>query len=79
MSSEPQINKTPNILGKDFFTEDEAIFYACVSKSQFRERAKDYGINPGIFMGRKVYRRSDLHRAMEKSWHQSPTVEMHES
>ena len=45
--------------------EAEAAHYCCVSLSQFRERAPDYNIVATWFMGKKLYRREDLHRAIE--------------
>lgn len=60
-----------NLLGKDYLTEEEAAHYCCVSFSQFRKRVAEYGIVPGTFMGKKVYRRDDLKKAIEKSWQPS--------
>jgi hypothetical protein len=57
-----------NLLGKDYFTEQEAAHYCCVSLSQFRKRMTEFSIVPGVFMGKKVYRRADLSKAMERSW-----------
>ena len=54
-----------NLAGKDYFTEREAAAYACVSPSQFRAKAKDYGIHPVRFMGKKVYRKADIQAAIE--------------
>lgn len=56
-----------NLAGKDFFTRDEAAFYACVSLSQFEEHAPLHGILAFRFMGKKVYRRSDIQNAMERA------------
>lgn len=55
-----------NLSGKDFFTEAEAAHYACVSQSQFRKRQAEYGILYSVFMGKKVYRKVDIQRAMEQ-------------
>ena len=57
-----------DLSGKDYFDEAEAAHYACVSISQFRKHAKENAIQPAVFMGKKVYRRSDIQRALEKSW-----------
>lgn len=57
-----------NLAGKDYFTTDEAAFYACVSRSQFYEHAGLYGIKPFPFMGKKLYRRIDIQNAMEQAW-----------
>lgn len=54
-----------NILGKDYLTEQDAAFYACVSYSQFREHARDHGLLPFSFMGRRLYRKADVQRAIE--------------
>jgi hypothetical protein len=53
------------LLSKDYFTEKEAAHYCCVSLTQFRKEKVKYGIIPGKFMGKKVYRRADLQRAIE--------------
>ena len=58
----------PNLAGKDFLSLREAAHYACVSESQFRRCAKDYGISPRTFMGRVVYRREDIEREMHRLW-----------
>jgi hypothetical protein len=57
-----------NIVGKDYLTEDEAAHYCCVSYSQFRRCAQEYSLQPRTFMGKKVYRKTDLQRAMEALW-----------
>lgn len=56
-----------NLAGKDYFTEQEAAFYACVSYSQFRQKAIYYGITPFEFMGKRVFRRTDLAATMEQA------------
>lgn len=56
------------LLGKDYLTEPEAACYACVSTSQFRKYAADVGIHARTFMGKKVYRKADLQRALEELW-----------
>jgi hypothetical protein len=62
-----------NLLGKDYLTEEEAAFYACVSPSQFRAKAAVYGILPlRGWMGRTVYRKADIQDAIEKEWRRSP-------
>ncbi len=57
-----------NLVGKDYLTEDEAAHYCCVSYSQFRRCAQDYSLQSRTFMGKKVYRKTDLQRAMENLW-----------
>lgn len=60
-----------DLSGKDYFTEKEASHYCCVSMSQFRKCAAEYGLIPAPFMGKKVYRKSDLKTALERSWQRS--------
>ena len=60
--------KVLNLAGKDYFTEAEAAAYACVCPSQFRRRAKEEGIFPRTFMGKVVYRKADIQRAIEAHW-----------
>lgn len=68
MSSEPSERKQLNLAGKDYFAEDEAAFYACVSLSQFRKRCKDEGILAVPYMGKKVYRKADIAKSIEDKW-----------
>lgn len=56
-----------DLRGKDYFTVDEAAHFSCVCNSQFRAKAKEYGIQPFPWMGKQVYRRIDLVRAMERA------------
>ena len=58
--------KVISVLGKDYLTLDEAAFYAGVSSSQFRARAKTYGIHPRKFMGKMLYRKADIQQAIEQ-------------
>lgn len=51
---------------KEYLDEQEAADYACVSYRQFRNKAKEYGLLPFSFMGKRVYRSADLKQAMEK-------------
>jgi len=64
-----------NLAGKDYFTKTEAAHYCCVSSSQFHEKEIETGIRPFKFMGKMVYRRSDLQRIIEgeaaNQWQQS--------
>ena len=57
-----------DLRGKDFFSELEAAHYCCVSLSQFRKNFGKYNIAPSTFMGKRIYRRDDLKRAMENQW-----------
>lgn len=61
-----------DLRGLDYLTERQAARYACVSVSQFRGRAEEYGIIALRFMGRKVYRKVDIRRAIENEWQRSP-------
>jgi len=61
-----------NLAGKDYFTEEEAAHYACVSVSQFRAKKAEYGLQSFAFMGKKLYRKVDLQGALEREWQRSP-------
>jgi len=52
--------------GKDYLTEREAAHYCGVSYSQFREKYEQSGIPLIRFMGKRIFRRSDLQAAIEK-------------
>jgi hypothetical protein len=58
-----------NIAGKDYLSEAEAAHCACLSLSKFREKAAQFGVFPIRVFGttKKVYRRADIHRAIEAS------------
>lgn len=70
--AEPAMIEAPNIAGKDYFTEEEAAHYACVSESQFRQKRADYGLQGFWWMGKKVYRKADIREAIENTWQKSP-------
>jgi hypothetical protein len=55
--------------GKEHLTEPEAAHYCCVSLSQFKKKHLDYGIGSRRFIGKKIYRRSDLETAIEGRHH----------
>ena len=55
-----------DLAGKDYLNEQEAAHYACVSYSQFRQHAAAHGLCAFRWMGRKVFRKADIQRAMEK-------------
>ncbi len=59
-------NRNFNLSGKDYFTIDEAAHYACVSNSQFRAKAAEYGLHAFPWMGRRLYRKVDIQAAMER-------------
>jgi len=54
-----------NLLGKDFLDAREAAHYSCVSLRQFQAKCREYGIFPKKFMGKLVYRKMDLKKAIE--------------
>ena len=53
--------------GKDWFTEAESAEYCGVALSTFREGYRTLGIAPRRFMGRKLYARTDLFAAIDRS------------
>ena len=55
-----------NLLGKDYLTEEEAAHYCGVSNCQFRRKHLELGVLAISVMGKKVYRRADLQRAIER-------------
>jgi hypothetical protein len=57
-----------SLLGKDNLTESEALFCACVSRSQFLKHAKEHNIHPYKWMGRLCYRKADIIKAMDQQW-----------
>jgi hypothetical protein len=50
----------------DYLTQSQAADYN-VSLSQFKKCAPNYGIMPFVFMGRRLYRKSDLASVMERA------------
>lgn len=57
-----------NLSGKDFFSENEAAHYACVSLGHFQRSIARTGVQARYFLGKKVYRRDDLKQVMEALW-----------
>lgn len=53
-----------NLTGKDWLTVEEAAHYCGVSRSQFDSRAAGCGIEPRNFMGKKLYEKAALYRAI---------------
>ena len=53
------------VIHRDNSTEPEAAHYCCVSYSQFRDKRLESGIPMIQFMGKRIYRRSDLEAAIE--------------
>lgn len=63
-----------NLSGKDYLTMAEAAHYACVSERQFRKLAREHGLAPFHWMGKKVYAKCDIKAQMDRAW-QGNTVE----
>lgn len=65
-----------NLLGKDWLDASEAAFYCCVSEDHFRRNASSYGLHPRKFMGKQVYEKAELYRAIYQSqqWQRSPST-----
>ena len=58
--------------GKDFLSQSEAAAYCCVSLRQFQAKAPQIGLFPFKFMGKLVYKKADLQKALEDAkWQQS--------
>ncbi|HYQ25120.1 hypothetical protein [Stenotrophomonas sp.] len=56
-----------DLSGKDWLTVDEAAHYCGVSVSQFNSKAGECGLSPRQFMGKKLYEKSELYRAIHDS------------
>lgn len=56
-----------DIRGKDWLTVDEAAHYCGVSSRQFRRNASDLGLVPRNFMGKQLYEKNELYKAIENS------------
>lgn len=57
-----------DLRGLDYLDEKRAARYAGVSVSQFRANAARHGILCVRPMGKKVYRKTDIQRMMEREW-----------
>ncbi|WP_329847223.1 hypothetical protein [Stenotrophomonas sepilia] len=59
-----------DLSGKDWLTVDEAACYCGVSASQFNARAHEYELKPRNFMGKKLYEKAALYKAIygAKAW-----------
>lgn len=68
--------KELNIAGKDWLNVSEAAFYCGVSESQFRKSALAYGLTPRKFMGKQLYEKAALYRAIAEApnWHPAPRM-----
>jgi len=71
-------DKQFNIAGKDWLTVSEAAFYCGVSESQFRHKAADLRLAPRKFMGKQLYEKAALYRAIDASrnWSDIPAEPM---
>ncbi|WP_313141538.1 hypothetical protein [Stenotrophomonas sp.] len=56
-----------DLSGKDWLTMDEAAHYCGVSVSQFNAKAGEYDLSPRQFMGKKLYEKNELYRAIHTS------------
>jgi hypothetical protein len=63
-----RVGRVFSLAGKDYFTQEEAAFYCCVSLRKFREVAPISAIHPTKFGGKLVYRRIDCVRALEREF-----------
>lgn len=72
------IERSFNIAGKDWLTVPEAAHYCGVSESQFRHKAADLGLIPSKFMGKQLYEKAALYRAIDasQSWSDMPAQPM---
>ena len=57
-----------DLRGLDYLTQKQAARYAGVSLSNFKQKADEYGIFPRRFMGKLLYRKVDIQRAIENQW-----------
>jgi hypothetical protein len=53
-----------DLAGKDWLTVEEAAHYCGVSISQFNTKAAGYSLTPRNFMGKKLYEKAALYRAI---------------
>lgn len=69
-------SKKINIEGKDWLTIEEAAFYCRVSRSHFEAHAGDYNLVPRNFMGKKLYEKAELYRAIHgaRLWSARPST-----
>jgi len=52
-------------LNKDYLNVREASIYCGVSESQFRAKAADGFVPSVLFMGKRLYKRADIARAID--------------
>ncbi len=57
------------ISGKDWLTVEQAAFYCGVSVAQFNAKAPSLGLAPRNFMGKKLFEKAALHRAIHDASH----------
>jgi hypothetical protein len=56
-----------DLAGKDWLTVEEAAYYCGVSISQFNTKAAGYSLTPRNFMGKKLYEKAALYRAIHEA------------
>jgi hypothetical protein len=64
-----------DLSGKDWLTAGEAAHYCGVSVAQFNAKAPECGLEPRSFMGKKLYEKAGLHRAIHdaRPWARTAT------
>jgi len=60
-----------DLSGRDWLPVEEAAFYCGVSVAQFNAKAPSLGLAPRNFMGKKLYEKAALHRAIHDASHWS--------
>ena len=73
-----------NLLGKHWLTVLAAAHYCGVHEDTFAKRANEYGLHPRNFMGKKLYERAELYRAIHQAplwgvrqaWSEVPPISM---
>jgi len=63
-----------DLAGKDWLTVEEAAHYCGVSTSQFNAKAAEYSLQPRNFIGKKLYEKPALYRAIHgaSQWNREP-------
>ena len=64
-------NDSPIYLAnKEYLNVHEAAYYCGCSPSQFCRKRKEYGLKPIRYMGRDLYRVTDLKASIEENAHE---------
>jgi hypothetical protein len=66
--------KPRDLSGLDYFTDEDAAWYCRCSPSQFRKKAEQHGLVAFSHMGKKLYRKADVQRSLEREWRQLTNV-----